>query len=123
VTLYLTLEDLVAITRQQGWGPVRDMGLLDAAAHRPATSLFGEDAYPDLPLKAAALMESLVRNHALVDGNKRLGWLACTVFCRLNGQLVRAPEDDAFELVIAVATGSIDAEEVAERLASWITSP
>ena len=72
MTVYLQLEDLLALMEELGVGPVRDLGLLDSAAHRPQTSLFGEDAYPDLHTKAAVLLESLTRNHALVDGNKRL---------------------------------------------------
>lgn len=76
MTHYLTLDDLLTLCLDLQIGPVRDVGLLDSAAHRPTTTLFGADAYPGLPLKAAVLMESLVRNHPLVDGNKRLGWLA-----------------------------------------------
>jgi death on curing protein len=65
--------------------PIRDLGLLAAAAARPQASAFGDDAYPDLWTKAAALLHSVVKNQPLVDGNKRLGWLACAVFLDING--------------------------------------
>lgn len=113
---YLTLEDLLGLVRRLGAGPVRDLGLLDAAAVRPRSSAFGEDAYPNLRLKAAALLHSIVSHHALVDGNKRLGWLATTVFLDINGQTVELGDDEAFELVLAVAEGRLDVEDIAERL-------
>lgn len=113
---FLTIEDLLALVRDLGAGPVRDIGLLEAAAARPSASLFGEDAYPTLALKGAALLHSLVRNHALVDGNKRIGWLACLVFLDINGVDVDVTEDDAFELVMDVATGDADLAEIVERL-------
>ena len=75
----------MALVEDLGVGPVRDVGLLESAAARPRTSLWGGDAYPTLGSKAAALLDSLVNNHALVDGNKRLGWLATVVFLDLNG--------------------------------------
>jgi death-on-curing protein len=77
---YLTVEDLLGLVRRLGVGPVGDLGLLDAAVTRPQSSAFGEDAYPTVRLKAAALLDSIVTSHALIDGNKRLGWLATTVF-------------------------------------------
>ncbi|MDX1657387.1 MAG: type II toxin-antitoxin system death-on-curing family toxin [Nitriliruptorales bacterium] len=113
---YLELEDLVELVRRLGVGPVRDLGLLDAAVARPASSAFGADAYPTIELKAAALLHSIVRTHALVDGNKRLGWLSTVVFLDLNGQLVELDDDEAYELVIDVAGGRLDVEEIADRL-------
>jgi death-on-curing protein len=113
---YLDLEDLLTLTRALGVGPVRDVGLLDAAVSRPRSSAFGRDAYPTLTLKAAALLHSLVRNHALVDGNKRLAWLASTVFLDLNGLTVEMTDDAAFDLVMAAAAGSADLQEIAKRL-------
>ncbi|HQJ34387.1 MAG TPA: Fic family protein, partial [Rhodoglobus sp.] len=77
---FLTLEDLLALAADLGVPAVRDLGLLDAAAKRPQTSLYGRDAYTGIHEKAAVLLESLTRNHALIDGNKRLGWLATYVF-------------------------------------------
>jgi death-on-curing protein len=113
---YLTLEDLIGLVRRLDVGPVRDVGLLDAAAARPRSSAFGADAYPSLELKAAALLHSLVRNHALADGNKRLGWLATVVFLDLNGHPVELDDDTAFGLVMAAAEGRLDVEDIAERL-------
>lgn len=119
MTAFLDLEDLLIITKIFRWGPVRDHGLLESAAHRPTTTVFGEDAYPDVHTKAAALLESLVRNHALVDGNKRLGWAATFMFYRLNGHLLDAPENPAYDLVIATAEGKLDVAGIAATLAKW----
>ena len=116
---YLSVEDLVSLAEELGVPAIRDIGLLDSAAHRPTSSLYGRDAYATIDEKAAVLLESLVRNHALVDGNKRLGWLAAYVFYGLNGLTLDAPDDDAYELVIAVATGGVGVEEIARRLAEW----
>lgn len=116
---YLTLEDLLALADDLGVSRVRDLGLLDAAAHRPAVAVMGRDAYPSVHEKAAVLLESLTRNHPLVDGNKRLGWMAVFVFYGLNGLDLDAPTDDAYDLVVAVATGSLDYAEAAQRLGSW----
>lgn len=113
---YLTLEDLLGLVRRLDVGPVRDLGLIDAAVARPQSSAFGEDAYPTVKLKAAALLHSIVTNHALVDGNKRLGWLATTVFLDLNGEAVDLDDDDAFRLVLDVAEGRIGVEEIADRI-------
>lgn len=116
---YLRLEDLLALAEDLGVAQLRDLGLLQAAAERPATTLYGREAYPELAQKAAVLLESLTRNHALVDGNERLGWLAAVVFLALNGLDLDAPDDDAYDLVIAVATGAIRYEQAAEKLAAW----
>lgn len=114
---FLDLEDLLALTRRLGIGPVRDIGILEAACARPRTSVFGADAYPSLPGKAAALLHSLVRGHALVDGNKRLGWLATVVFLDINGSSIALDDDAAFELVMEVAEGRLDVEAIAALLA------
>ncbi|WP_370932191.1 type II toxin-antitoxin system death-on-curing family toxin [Amycolatopsis sp. cg13] len=119
---YLTLDDLLTLSADLGVPRVRDLGLLDAAAHRPQSSLMGQDAYPDLHEKAAVLLESIVRNHPLIDGNKRLGWMSVYVFYGLNGYDLDAPEDDAYDLVIATATGTLPYQEVAERLAEWASA-
>lgn len=115
---YLDLEDLLGMVQRLGAGPVRDVGLLDAAVARPRSSAFGADAYPSLELKAAAMLHSIVRNHALVDGNKRLAWLACVVFCDINGMTVTLDDDDAFALVMDAAEGHADVEEIAARLSA-----
>jgi death on curing protein len=113
---YLELEDLLVLTRALGAGSVRDLGLLDAACARPRSSAFGEEVYPTLALKAAALLHSIARNHALVDGNKRLAWLGAVVFLDLNGHVVALTDDEAFELVMAVAQGDLDVEDIAAAL-------
>ncbi|KQQ10592.1 type II toxin-antitoxin system death-on-curing family toxin [Rathayibacter sp. Leaf296] len=119
---YLGLEDLLAIAEDLRVASVRDLGLLDSAAHRPQSSLYGREAYPGIHLKAAVLLESIVRNNPLIDGNKRLGWLSAVVFLGLNGLDLDAPDDDAYDLVIGVATGEVAAEESAGKLGDW-TSP
>jgi death on curing protein len=113
---YLDLEDLLGMVRKLGAGPVRDIGLLDAAVARSRSSAFGADAYPGLELKAAALLHSIVRNHALVDGNKRLAWLAAVVFLDLNGRPVEIDDESAFELVMGAAEGVMGLEDIAARL-------
>jgi death on curing protein len=113
---YLDLEDLLQLVRDLRAGPVRDTGLLDSAAARPQSSAYGEDAYPTLELKGAALLHSIAGNHALVDGNKRLAWLATVVFLDLNGPRPDLTRDAAFDLVMDVAEGKADVEEIANRL-------
>jgi death-on-curing protein len=123
VTRYLTVEQALRIARAAVGGPiyVRDIGLLEAAVHRPRTTVFGQDAYPDLLTKAAALLHSLARNHPLVDGNKRLAWLATYVFLAKNGIVLEADDDPAYDLVVGVASGAIDeVEEIAALLASLV---
>ena len=122
MTRYLTTEQALRIARHAVGGPVevRDIGLLDAAVHRPRASVLGQDAYPDLMTKAAALLHSLARNHPLVDGNKRLAWLATYVFCAKNGVELDPADDDAYALVVGVAVGDVsDVAEIADALASW----
>jgi death on curing protein len=113
---YLDLEDLLGLTRRLNAGPVCDVGLLESACARPRATVFGSEAYPSLPLKAAALLHSLVRNHALVDGNERLAWLAAVVFLDLNDHTVTIDDEAAFELVMAAAEGRIDVEGITEGL-------
>ncbi len=116
---FLDLDDLVGLARDLLGDPppIRDIGLLGSAAARPQTTAFGEDAYPDLLSKAAALLQSIVNNHALVDGNKRLGWLAIAVFLELNGiGASRASNDDIYELVVWVAASNPDLDDITTRL-------
>jgi death-on-curing protein len=119
---YLDLDDLLEIA-QKAIGEdvaVGDYGLLESALARPRASVFGKDAYPDLHLKAAALLHSLARNHALIDGNKRLAWTACRTFLAINDHWITAPEDDRFNFVIEVATGGIpELDKIAEHLSTW----
>lgn len=104
---YLDTEDLLELARRllREPVPIRDIGLLGAAAARPQASAFGEDAYPDVWTKAAALLHSVVNNHPLVDGNKRLGWLATGVFLELNAASVSAAANDVvYHLVMTIAS-------------------
>jgi death on curing protein len=119
--IYLTLPELLHIAeRVLGRDPpVRDLGLLESAAARPQATAFGADAYPDLDSKAAALLHSLARNHALLDGNKRLALAAVIAFYGVNGRRLMLTNDGAYDLVIAVATGQLHSvEEIATRLSS-----
>jgi len=118
---HLTVEDLLSIAEEAlGVPSVRDIGLLDSAAHRPQASAFGKDAYSTIDEKAAALLDAVARNHALVDGNKRLAWAAAVVFYDLNGFDLDPPTvDEAVDLVIAVAAGQVDLPRLTELLASW----
>jgi death-on-curing protein len=95
---------------------VKDLGLLDSALSRPKTTLFGEDAYPALELKAAAMVESLILNRPMIDGNKRSSWFALNVFLELNGHQMAASQEEAFEYVLSVATKKLDLQSSAE----WI---
>lgn len=116
---YLDVEDLLDLARQLLGDPppVRDIGLLSSAAVRPASSAFGEDAYRDIWHKAAALMQSLVKSHALVDGNKRLGWLATAVFLELNGVTSTTAANAAvYDFVMDVAAAHRTVDEIASGI-------
>ncbi|MGH2862467.1 MAG: type II toxin-antitoxin system death-on-curing family toxin [Solirubrobacteraceae bacterium] len=108
--IFLRLDDLVHIaTRVLGAEPaVRDYGLLESAAARPQASAFGEDAYATIHEKAAALLHSLARNHALLDGTKRLALAATIAYYGMNGMRLTFSNDEAHALVIAVAGGKLD---------------
>ena len=123
MTRYLTVEQALRIARVAVGGPihVRDVGLLEAAVHRPRASVLGQDAYPDLFAKAAALLHSLARNHPLVDGNKRLAWLATYVFLAKNDIALDPDDDEAYDLVVAVAAGTVDeVGDIAAALESFV---
>ena len=116
-----TYADVLAIADRLGVA-VRDPGLVESAVARPRSTAFGADAYPDLWTKAAALLQSLTRNHPFVDGNKRIGWIAATAFLTVNGAVTRRrlaalDQDAAYDLVIAVCTGELrDIDEIAQAL-------
>jgi len=121
---YLDTEDLLRLAATLLGEPVevRDIGLLGSAAARPSSTAFGEDAYPDVWSKAAALLQSVLKNHALVDGNKRLGWLAVGVFLEINGIAVTAAKNDAvYRFVMDITTGHHDIGEIATRLRQLLT--
>jgi death-on-curing protein len=116
--IYLDLDDLLHIAdRVLPTVQVRDAGLLESALARPRATAFGADAYPELPVKAAALLHSLARNHALVDGNKRLALAAVVAFLGINGERLTLTNDEAYDLVVAVASGELDdPDAIAKRL-------
>lgn len=108
--IYLTLPELLHVAeRTLGPGvPVRDHGLLESALARPRATAFGADAYEGLEEKAAAMLHSLARNHALVDGNKRLALAGTIAFLGLNGRRLTLTNDEAYTLVMDVASGELD---------------
>ncbi len=108
--IFLTLTELLHVA-ERTLGPaveVRDIGLLEAAVARPQATAFGQDAYPTLDAKAAALLHSIARNHALIDGNKRLALAAIIAFYGLNGRRLTLTNDAAYNLVMDVAAGKLD---------------
>lgn len=116
---YLELDDIIDLAKLLLGEPppIRDIGLLGSACARPQTTAFGEDAYPDLWTKAAALLQSLVKSHPLVDGNKRLGWVATAVFVEINGvRVTRVSNDDVYDYVIGVAARNDEVEAIARSL-------
>jgi len=108
--IYLTLAELLQVAERAIAGDVvvRDAGLLDSALARPQASAFGADAYETLEEKAAALLHSLARNHALVDGNKRLALAGLIAFLGVNGRRLTLTNDQAYDLIVAVASGAVD---------------
>lgn len=108
--IYLTLAELIHVAERTLGGevPVRDPGLLQSALARPQATAFGADAYATLEEKAAALLHSLARNHALVDGNKRLALAGTIAFLGVNGRRLTLTNDQAYELVMDVAAGELD---------------
>jgi death-on-curing protein len=121
VTDYLDAGDLLVLATAVTGGDlvVRDLGLLDSAAHRPRATVLGVEAYDSLWSKAAALMDSIVRSRPLAQGNWRLGWVAAVTLCDINGWWVDADEDDALDLVRQVGRGQVDVKSAAELIERW----
>lgn len=114
---YLDLHDLIEIGKTLiGDFRIRDEGLLESAAMRPQTTIYGEDAYSGFEEKVASLIHSLARNHALIDGNKRIAWSAGRIFCLMNGRDLRMHIDDAEKMILDIAKGDIDVAEIAAIL-------
>lgn len=123
--IFLTLPELLHIA-QRTLGPdyaVRDYGLLEAALARPQATAFGKDAYTTLDAKAAALLHSLARNHALIDGNKRLALAALIAFYGLNGRRLKLTNDGAYDLVMSVAAGHLDTVDDIAAILQHATQP
>lgn len=120
---FLDLDDVLELARRLLGEPLplRDIGLLGSAIARPQTMVAGHDAYPSTVEKAAALLQSIVNNHALVDGNKRLGWLATAVFLEINGISVQHVSNDAvFDFVMEIASKNPPIESISRRLRELI---
>lgn len=123
---FLDLDDVIELARRLLGSPppIRDVGLLASAVARPQTTIGGDDAYSTIWTKGAALLQSLVNNHALVDGNKRLGWLATAVFLETNDASVAGAANDAvYDLVMAVASSDCDVQWIASRLQQLAQQP
>lgn len=116
--VYLSVAQILALHRALvsafgGLEGVRDRGGLESAAARPAATFGGEDLYPDLPAKAAALMHSLILNHSFMDGNKRVGAAGAELFLRVNGAELDAGDDELEAVTLATAAGEVEAEALA----------
>ena len=122
MTIYLTSKDLLWLVDFLVVGPVRDVGLIESTAQRPATDVMGHEPYPTIADKAAALLHSLVSNHPLGDGNKRLAWAATVIFLDINGYTVVMDDDTAYELVIGAAAGELVVAEIARVLQTRVAA-
>jgi death on curing protein len=128
---YITLSELIYINgtvlnRREiatGKQQIRDIQLLDAAVQRPAASAFGQDAYPTLRKKVAALLHSVARNHPFTDGNKRTATVGAVFMLRVNGEQVIWEEEDALEMIVGVAEGHKTLDQLAEWLPLEQTTP
>lgn len=115
MTNFLELEDALQQIAVVGFH-VKDLGLLDSALARPKTTLFGEDAYPTLELKAAAMVHSIIKNHAMVDGNKRTSWFMLSSFLYINGYFIEMNADQGMEFTLGIATDKLSLEEAAAMI-------
>lgn len=114
---YLLTDALAEVLISQGF-MIKDPGLLDSAVNRPRATVFGEDAYVGIDLKAAAMTQSLIKNHPMIDGNKRSSWIALNYMLVLNGYTLSATQTEAFDFVIGVATDFLSLEDAA----AWISA-
>lgn len=112
MTQFLELEDAIELVTRAGFY-VKDLGLLDSALARPKTTLFGEDAYPELELKAAALVHSVIKNHPMVDGNKRTSWFLVNAFLYINDQYLEMTTEEGLEFTLGLATDDLNLKEAA----------
>ena len=125
MTRYLTTAELIIINEEiiGKRTQLRDVDLLESAVIRPQSSAFGEDAYPTLPAKAAALFHSLARNHAFVDGNKRTATIATIIFLEHNGYDLEWNNEEALQFIVTSATGQHDIEQIAHWISTHSTEP
>ena len=115
MTAYLDIEDALQVVDRYGFH-VRDVGLLASALARPATTVMGAEAYPELAVKAAALLESVARFHPLIDGNNRTAWTLMVLLLWINGYRHDFTTDEGFDLVVGVAAGTIDLMDSAAEI-------
>ncbi|AUZ34594.1 death-on-curing protein [Arthrobacter sp. PGP41] len=115
MTAYLDIEDALQVVDRYGFH-IRDVGLLASALVRPATTVLGAEAYPELAVKAAALLESVARFHPLIDGNKRTAWTLMVLLLWINGHRHDFTTDEGFDLVVGVAAGAIDLPNAAAEI-------
>ena len=116
---YLDLEDAIQLVGAVGFF-VKDLGLLDSALARPKTSIFGEDAYTTLELKGASLMHSVIKNHPMIDGNKRTAWILMVTFMALNGLDVEMTTETGMMLAIGLATDELTLDQAAELIKNYL---
>lgn len=109
------------IAETGGASGLRDVGLLESAVARPQATFDGEDLYPDLYSKAAALMDSLIRNHPFIDGNKRVGITAAGVFLARNGLRLTAANEEVERFTLLVAQGAVSVEQTAAWFAQHVS--
>ena len=121
ITPLLTGEDLFRFADAMGMS-IRDEGLLMSAAIRPTMRIYGKDLYPDLVTKAAVVMHSIVAHHPLVDGNKRLGWIALVTTLAINDIVLDVDDDEGFDLTMRVADGSADVDDITAQVHVWIAA-
>ena len=115
MTAYLDIEDALQVVDRYGFH-IRDVGLLASALARPATTVMGAEAYSELAVKAAALLESVARFHPLIDGNKRTAWTLMVMLLWINGYRHDFTTDEGFDLVVGVAAGTIDLMDSAAEI-------
>ncbi|MHC6231155.1 type II toxin-antitoxin system death-on-curing family toxin [Arthrobacter sp. MMS24-T111] len=115
MTAYLGIEDAVQVVDRYGFH-IRDVGLLASALARPATTVMGVEAYPELAVKAAALLESVARFHPLIDGNRRTAWTLMVLLLWINGYRHGFTTDEGFDLVVGVAAGTVDLVDSAAEI-------
>lgn len=121
MTNYLDLEVFALEIEALGF-KVKDYGLLGAALSRPKTTAFGKPAYPSVELKAAALIHSLVQSHPMLDGNKRVAWLALNAFLYINGFAINCTAKDALAFILGFANGEEDLSESADWISRRISN-
>ena len=115
MTRFVDVDALLPQLERVGF-KVKDPGLLGSALARPEMTIYGQDAYPTLWEKAAALFESIIRNHPMFDGNKRTAWISVNIFLQLNGHKLRADADSAFKFVLGVANKELELKATAKWL-------